>query len=120
MVTFHEFTNQGNPSDGNPSVFPSFGNTGSPYMATLFVLGLTNSLPVWLLSTSMILSVQTTFQLSSPPPKHHQPQIDPYVDPFPSFPISSPRSSSSPSESLDSSNQEAKKKKKKRMKEEAK
>ena len=73
-------------------------------------------LSVWLFSTSLVPSVQNTFQPSSPPCEQHQPHVDPKVDPLPSSPISSPRSSSSPGESLDSSNQEAKKKKKKQNK----
>jgi len=105
METFPEFTSQGNPFNGNPIPFPSFGNIGAPYMATVALLGLTIDLLVWLFSTLVILSVQTIFQPSSPPPEQHQPHVDPKVDPFPSSPISSPRSSSSPGENLDSSNQ---------------
>jgi hypothetical protein len=85
MATFPESTSQGNPSDGNPSPFPSFGNIGAPYMATLSLPGLTIGLPVWLFSTSMVPSVQTAFQPSSPPPEQHQPHVDPKVDPFAFF-----------------------------------
>ena len=34
MEKIPEFTNQGIPSDGIPGPFPSFGNAGTPYMAT--------------------------------------------------------------------------------------
>ena len=77
MEIFPESLSQGNHSDGNLSPFPSFGNNGAPYMAMLSLPGLTIGLSIWLFSTSMILSVQTTFQLSSHPPKQHQPHVDP-------------------------------------------
>jgi len=112
MATFHESTSQGNPSDRNPSPFPSFGNVDSPYMATLCLPGLTIGLLVWYLSTSVVPSVQNDFQSSSPPPEQHQPYVDPKVTPHILHLFFHLRSSSSPSESLDSSNQEAKKKKK--------
>ena len=48
MATFPEFTNQGIPSDGNPSPFPPFGNVGPPYMETLSLPRLTVGFPVWL------------------------------------------------------------------------
>ena len=67
METFPEFSNQGIPSDGNPSPFPPFGNVGAPYMATLSLLGLTTGLPIWLFSTSVVLSVLATIQSISPP-----------------------------------------------------
>lgn len=35
METFIKSTSQGNPSDGNPSPFPSFKNIGAPYMEML-------------------------------------------------------------------------------------
>jgi len=41
MATFPESTNQGFPLDWNPGPFPSFGNVGAPYMATLSLPGLT-------------------------------------------------------------------------------
>ena len=46
MTTFPESTNQGFPSYGNPSPFPSFGNVAAPYMATLSLPWLTIGLPV--------------------------------------------------------------------------
>jgi len=49
-----ESTNQGFPFGGNPSPFSSWGDIGAPYMDTLFLLGLTIGLPVWLFSTSVI------------------------------------------------------------------
>ena len=46
MAMFPKFTNQGVPSEENPSPFPSFGNVGAPYMATLSLPGLTVGLHV--------------------------------------------------------------------------
>jgi len=60
------------------------------------------------------------FQSSSPPPKLHQPHVNPKVDPLPSSPISSARSSCSLGEIMISSNQEAKNKKEEDEEEEAK
>ena len=113
MATFPEFTNQGIPSNGNPSNFPPFGNVGAPYMATLSLPGLTVGLPVWLFSTSVVPNVPTTVQSVPPPEQHH---VDSKVDLSPSSPVSTSSSSTSPGESLDSSNQVAKKKKKKTKK----
>ena len=62
IANFLEFTNQGLPSDGNPSHFPPFGNVGTPYMATLSLLGLTVGLPVWLFLTSVVPNVPATVQ----------------------------------------------------------
>ena len=101
MATFPEFTNQGIPSDGNPSPFPLFGNVGAPYMATLALPGLTVGLHVWLFSTFVVPNVSDTVQLVPLPEKHH---VDSKVDLSPSSPVSASSSSTSPSESLDSSN----------------
>jgi len=76
METIPESINQGSPSDGNPSHFPSFGNTGDPYMATLSLPGFTIGLLVWLLSTHMVPNVQTT-QSTSPRLEQHQPHVVP-------------------------------------------
>lgn len=108
METILESTNKRNPSDENPGPFPSFGNIGASYMATLSLPGFTIGLPVWLISTPMVLNVQTAPQPRSPPLE----QVHPNIDPFPSSVIiSSSFSFFSHGESLDSSNQEAKKKK---------
>ena len=109
MATFSEFTNQGIPSDGNPGLFPPFGNVGAPYMATLSLPGLTVGLPVWFFSTSVVPNVSATGQSVPPPEQNH---VDSKVDLSPSSPIYASSSSTSPTESLDSSNQVAKKKKK--------
>ena len=111
MATFPEFTNQGIPSDGNPSPFPPFGNVGAPYMATLSLPGLTVGFPVWLFSTSVVPNVLATIQ-PSPLPEQHR--VDSKVDLSPSSPVSTSSSSNSPGKSLDSSNQVAKKKKNKK------
>ena len=114
MATFYKSTNQENPHDGNPSPFPSFGNVGAPCMATLSLPSFTIGFSVWLFSASLILSVQTAFQPSSPPPKQHQPHVDPKVDPFPSSLVQS--SSSLSNEILQVSNQVDKKKQKRKIK----
>ncbi|CAA3032931.1 Hypothetical predicted protein [Olea europaea subsp. europaea] len=88
METFLEFTNPVIPSDGNPSHFTPFVNVGAPYVEMLSLPRLTVGLPVWLFSTSLVLTVS------------------------PSSPISMSSSSTLLGESLDSSNQVAKKKKK--------
>ena len=113
MATFPEFTNPGIPSDWNPGHFPPFGNVAAPYMATLSLPGLTVGLPIWLFSTSMVLTISTIGQLVPPPKQHH---VDSKVDLSPSLPVFASSSSTSPGESLDSSNQVAKKKKKKTKK----
>ena len=113
METFMEFTNQGIPSEGNLGPFPSFGNVGAPYMATLSLPGLTVGFPVWLFSTSVVPSAPTSVRPSPPPTQHH---VDSKVDLSSSSPVSSSSSSTSPGEGLDSNNQVAKKKKEKKKK----
>ena len=46
MATFLEFSNQGIPSEGNPSPFRNFGNVGAPYMETLSLPGLIVGFPI--------------------------------------------------------------------------
>ena len=101
MTTFLEFTNQGIPFKGNLNPFPAFGNVGAPYMATLSLPRLTAGLPVWLFSTSVVLSVAPTVQPSPPPEQHH---VDSKVDLSASSHLSSSSSSTFLGESLDSSN----------------
>jgi hypothetical protein len=73
-------TNGGTPSSGEPYTFPSFGNFGPPYVATLSLPGLTIGLPVWLFPTPVIpnppnVSVApNTLDVNTPPT--HQPHID--------------------------------------------
>ena len=67
MATNPESIDQGIPFDGNPSLFPPFGNIGAPYMATLSLLEFNISFPVWLFLTTMVLNVQTSPQPISPP-----------------------------------------------------
>jgi hypothetical protein len=106
-------TNGGTPSPGEPYTFPSFGNFGPPYVATLSLPGLTIGLPVWLFPTPVIpnppnVSVApNTLDVNTPPT--HQP----HVDFSPSSSIKSPSiSPSSPSESSKASSQVDQKKKK--------
>lgn len=111
MATVPESTNQGLPPDGNPGPFPPFGNTGSPYMATLSLPGLTIGLPVWLFSTLVVPSVMS---LVPPSPSSASRHDDSKVEPTPSSPVSSLSSPPLPGESSTSSNQETKKTKKKK------
>jgi hypothetical protein len=73
-------TNGGTPSSGEPYTFPSFGNFGPPYVATLSLPGLTIGLPVWLFPTPVIpnppnVSVApNTLDVNTPPT--HQPHVD--------------------------------------------
>jgi hypothetical protein len=89
------------PSSGEPYTFPSFGNFGPPYVATLSLPGLTIGLPVWFFPTLVILNppnasvAPNTLDVNTPPT--HQP----HVDFSPSSPIKSP--SVSPSSSSESS-----------------
>lgn len=63
MAKFPESTTQGNPSHENPSPFPSFENTGAPYLETFSLPGLTIDLLVQLFSASVSPSVQTNFSI---------------------------------------------------------
>jgi hypothetical protein len=101
-----------------PFVFPSYGNVGPHYIATLSLPGLTIRLPVWLFSTPVIMNEESDFVVRNFPQEHQ-----PHVDPSPSSSVrscspsslarSSSVSSSSPSESSESSNLVDKKKKRK-------
>jgi hypothetical protein len=93
MASVPGMTNEGTPLLGEPFVFPSYGNIGPPYIATLSLPGLTIELPVWLFSTLVISNAS------------------------PSSPVKSPSiSPSSPSEISQSSSQIDKKKKKRKEK----
>jgi hypothetical protein len=110
-------TNGGTPSPGEPYTFPSFGNFGPPYVATLSLPGLTIGLPVWLFPTPVIpnppnVSVAPNTVDVNTPPTHQ-----PHVDFSPSSPIKSPSiSPSSPSESSKASSQVDQEKKKRKEK----
>jgi hypothetical protein len=110
-------TNAGTPSPGEPYTFPSFGNFGPPYVATLSLPRLTIVLLVWLFPTSVIpdppnVSIApNTLDVNTPPT--HQP----HVEFLPSLPIKSPSiSPSSPSERFKASSQVDQKKKKQKEK----
>jgi hypothetical protein len=110
-------TNGGTPSPREPYTFPSFGNFGPPYVATLSLPGLTIKLPIWLFPTPVIpnppnVSVApNTLDVNTPPT--HQP-----LGEFsPSSSIKSLSiSPSSPSEISKASSQVDKKKKKQKEK----
>jgi hypothetical protein len=100
MESNPESTNGGTPCPREPYTFPYFGNFGTPYIATLSLLGLTIRLLVLLFPTPVIsnspnvLTAHNTLDVGTPPT--HQP----HVEFSPSSPIKSPSlSPSSPSES---------------------
>jgi len=109
MANFPGFINLSPPPDGDAGRFPSPGNVGALYMATLTIPGLTVGLPVWLFSNSVVptVSADTT---SVPPPAQHP--VEPKVDPTPLTPTST--SPSSPGESTQVANKKKKKTKKKK------
>jgi hypothetical protein len=117
MASNPKSTNGGTPYLGEPYTFPSFGNFGPLYIATLSLPRLTIGLPVWLFSTPVISNppnVSTTpnnLDVSTPPTHQY------HVDFFPSSPIKSPSiSPSSPSEISKASSQVDQKKKKQKEK----
>jgi hypothetical protein len=83
-------TNGGTPYPGEPFTFPSFGNFGPLYIATLILPGLTIKLPVRLFPTLVILNhpsasaTPNTLDVITPPT--HQPHVNLY----PSSPVRSP------------------------------
>jgi hypothetical protein len=110
MASVPRMTNEGTPLPRETFVFPSYGNIGPPYIATLSLPGLTIGLPVWLFSTPVISNAGAS-DVSTPPT--HQP----HVDLSPSSPVRSPSiSPSSPSEISKASSQVDKKKKKRKEK----
>jgi hypothetical protein len=66
MVSVPGMTNEGIPFLGEPFVFPSYGNVGPPYIATLSLPGLTIGLPIWFFSTPVISNVGASY-VSTPP-----------------------------------------------------
>jgi hypothetical protein len=110
-------TNGGTPSSREPYTFPSFGNFGPPYVATLSLPGLTIGLPVWLFPTPVIpnpldVSIAPNTLDVNTPPTHQT-----HINFSPSSPIKSPSiSPSSPSESSKESSQVDQKKKKRKEK----
>jgi hypothetical protein len=120
MASVPRMTNEGTPFPGEPFVFPSYGNIGPPYIATLSLPGLTIGLPVWLFSTQVIPNAASASVVSTSPQEHQ-----PHVDPSPSSPVrssspsslarSSSISSSSPSESSEASNRWIRRRRKKKL-----
>jgi hypothetical protein len=51
--------NEGTPFLREPFIFPSIGNIGPPYIATLSLPGHTIGLPMWLFSTPFFSNVPT-------------------------------------------------------------
>lgn len=113
MEIFPESTCQGFPSEGNLGPFYSYGNSSSPYMATLSLPRLTIGLLISFFSTLVIPSVPT---LALPSPSFESHHDGSKLDPSPSLPISSPSSFTFPSENFKSNKQEAMKNKKKMKK----
>jgi hypothetical protein len=110
MASVPKMTNEGTPLPGETFFFPSYGNVGPPYIATLILLDLTIGLLIWLFSTPVTSNAGAS-DVSTPP----TPQ--PHVDLYPSSPVRYPSiSPSSPSESSKASSQVDKKKKKRKEK----
>jgi hypothetical protein len=121
MASVPEMTNEGTPFRGEPFVFPSYGNIGSPHISTLSLPGLTIGLPVWLFSTQVIPNAVSDSVTTTSPQENQN-----HVDPSPSSPVRSSLhsslarspsvSSSSLSEISEASNPVNKKKKKRNIK----
>jgi hypothetical protein len=77
MAKVLEDTNQGTPSQGDPCVFPFFGNIGAPLMATLNLHGFTLGLLVWLFSTPNVLNALDASQISTLC-QENQTNVDPF------------------------------------------
>jgi hypothetical protein len=117
MASNPKSTNGGTPSPGEPYTFPSFGNFGPPYIATLSLPGLTIRLLVWLLPTLVISNPPNVSTAPNTLDVSTSPTHQPHVDFFPSSSIKSPSiSPSSPSESSKASSQVDQKKKKQKEK----
>ena len=76
MALVLRMTNEGTPFPKEPFVFPSYGNVGPPYIATLSLPGLTIGIPVWLFSTPLIMNSSCASVISTSP-QEHQPHFDP-------------------------------------------
>jgi hypothetical protein len=121
MASIPKMTNEGTSAPREPFVFPSYGNIGPPYIATLSLPGLTIGLSVWLFSTQVIPNAVSASVVRNSPQENQ-----PHVDPSPSSPVRSCSpyslarlpsiSSSSSSESFEASNPMNKKKKKRKNK----
>jgi hypothetical protein len=105
MASNPESTNGETPSLGEPYTFPSFGNFGPPYIATLSLPGLTIGLLVWLFPTPMILNPPNVSIAPDTLDVIRPLTYQTHVDFLPSSSIKYPSiSPSSPSESSKSSN----------------
>jgi hypothetical protein len=92
------------PSSGETYTFPSFGNFGPPYVATLSLPGLTIGLPVWFFPTRVIPNLPNVSIAPNTLDVNTTPTHQPHVEFLPSSPIKSPSiSPSSPSERSKSS-----------------
>jgi hypothetical protein len=106
-------TNGGTPCPEEPFTFPSFGNIGPPYIATLSLRGLTIGLPVCLFPTLVILNIPSASAAPNASDVSTPPTHQPHVEFSPSSPVKSPPLyPSSPSERSKASSQVDKKKKK--------
>jgi hypothetical protein len=111
MVSIPREINEGTPFPGEPFVFPSYGNIGPPYIASLSLSGVTIGLPIWFFSTLVILNAAGVSDVRTPPTRQ------PHVDLSPSLPVRYPSLSPySPSEISKASSQVDKRKKKQKEK----
>jgi hypothetical protein len=106
MAKVSSDTNQGAPSQGDSCVFPFFKKVGVPLMATLYIPGLNEGLPVWLGTIPNVLYALDASQLST---LSHGHPID-----VSSLLKSSPPPSPASSESTVTSNQKSKRNRKRK------
>ena len=67
MASVPRMTNEGNPFQGEPFVFPSYENIGPPHLTTLNLPGLTIGLPIWLFSTQVIMNASSALVVITSP-----------------------------------------------------
>jgi hypothetical protein len=75
MASVPGTTNEATPSPREPFAFPSYGNDGPPYIATLSFTGLIIGLSVCIFSTPVILNAASSSVVITSP-KEHQPHVD--------------------------------------------
>jgi hypothetical protein len=112
MVSVLGMTNEGINFPREPFIFPSYGNVGPPYIATLSHMGLTIGLSVRFFSTLLISNARASY-VSTPPT--HQPHVGlSHSSPvrYPSISPSSPSERSKPSIQVNKKKKKRKEKKK--------
>jgi hypothetical protein len=99
MALVPDITNGATPAPGEPFVFPSYENVGTPYIATLSLLRLMIGLPVWFFPTPVISNLPNASNAHSDSNVSTPPTHQTHVEFLPSSSIRSPSLSPySPSE----------------------